>query len=290
MFVPATPSGGSMNAFASSDLPGDVPRSQEGIAVEDLRGNFLNDPPSAPVRAVLGQHDGLSLYTEMKQAIKASKKTRGMLGGWKDKDLGIILRLFHDQFRQKGVQVGLCKKTSASGTFLWFEFVDMNVVPGYASLYHVSPTSSSNCQQIRTRYNKLTFPRGVVVTEIMRGSKALLHVKNSQRNKTLCPVAVRTMLLHKHEGLLEVYHSLLDALSQLMGAAGGKGWNSHNLEQLLVAQDFLPRFAQHNVHVFSSYTKEFVMHVQYGGTQEVFRWIEFVDRDVQPDYEPRCDS
>jgi len=57
-----------------------------------------------------------------------------------------------------------------------------------------------------------------------------------------------------------------------------------------IVEEHKPKFAAKGVDIFVSHKQEYVSHGQYGGHQEHFRWIEFVDRELQPSYQPQRDA
>ena len=48
-------------------------------------------------------------------------------------------------------------------------------------------------------------------------------------------------------------------------------------------------FSKKGVEIFVCHKQEYISHGQ-GGHFEYFRWIEFVDREVQPSYYPQRDA
>lgn len=68
-------------------------------------------------------------------------------------------------------------------------------------------------------------------------------------------------------------------------------WKKWNKETLLAVIDaHRPPFEAKNVTIFIGMKDEYVSHGQYGGHMEYFRWIEFVDREEQPNYYPQRDA
>lgn len=53
---------------------------------------------------------------------------------------------------------------------------------------------------------------------------------------------------------------------------------------------YKPIFAAKGIDIFVSHKQEYISHGQHGGHVEHYRWIEFVDRAVQPSYQPQRDA
>lgn len=60
----------------------------------------------------------------------------------------------------------------------------------------------------------------------------------------------------------------------------------YNTQELIT--EYRPKFSAKGVDIFVC-NKEERIHGQHGGYYENFRWIEFVDRDIQPSYQPQRD-
>lgn len=250
----------------------------KGVAVEELDGGKtkLSEECPAAVQDVLLKHDLVPVYDELVAAIVESSKTRGVFGGWNDKEFESILSLFKERFADKGIKVALCKRKSNSGAFRWLEFIDVDVADTYVPQYDVGNLSG---QYIKTYYAKLKFPNGVAVEELDRYGKA------RQKLKEQIPIYVETLL--KKKDLLDIYQSMVNELAE---AGSGKlnNWDTPKLHE--IAASFAPLFQKKNVDVVVSVKKEYVSHGQYGGHNEFFRWLEFIDRDEQPNYVPQRDA
>jgi hypothetical protein len=161
-------------------------------------------------------------------------------------------------------------------TYRWIEFIDTEEVPDYIPQYDVVNTSG---QVIKTIYTTLEFPYGVVVEELKQwgGRKKL---------KENIPIYVQKMMTEKD--LMVEYTDLVDACVSEGVGARLKAWNIDKLKEIV--KYYTTKFEKKGVAVFVSHKREYVSHGQHGGHYEFFRWIEFVDREVQPNYYPQRDA
>ena len=105
--------------------------------------------------------------------------------------------------------------------------------------------------------------------------------------KERIPIYVETLLENKN--LMSEYHQMIDHVIE--SGAGGSKFSSWNIEKLkLILAEYKPIFAEKGVDVFVCHKEEYVSHGQYGGHMEHFRWIEYVDRDLQPSYVPQREA
>ena len=249
-----------------------------GVAVEELDGGKrkLADECPDQVRDLLKRKDLVDVYNDMVKVIVEEGKTRNFFGSWQDKEFTSIMDQFRDDFAKQGVKTALCKYKSAHGTKRWIEFIDTELAPQYMPQYDVTDRSG---QVIRTVYNRIKFPHGVAVEELHQwgGRKQL---------KDTIPPAVENLMLQKDT--MREYSQLVDACVQHGVGQKFKCWNTKKLKQVM--DEYRPLFAAKGVAVFLSLKQEWVSHGQYGGHMEHFRWIEFVDRSVQPNYYPQRDA
>jgi len=173
-------------------------------------------------------------------------------------------------------EVALCKRSSGSGRFRWLEFIDVEKLPDYVPQFDVANCSG---QIIKTIYCKLEFPSGVAVEELNRYGKARLKLK------TKIPIYVEKMLV-AHD-LMEEYQALVEHLANDGVSTRLKFWNIKKLRAVLEVHRY--KFQAKGMDVFLSHKQEWVSHGQHGGHMEYFRWLEFVDRDEQPNYHPQRD-
>ena len=250
----------------------------KGVAVEELK-NFgghkkLRDECPPAVQEMLTANGVFDVYEKFVQSISDEKNTRGPLGKWKDAQFISVLDQFQDSFVDKGIKVALCKRSSGKGTFRWLEFIDVEKLEEpYVPQYDVSNMSG---QIIKTVYTKLEFPNGVAVEELKQwgGRKKL---------KEKIPVHVETMLNKKD--LMAEYTQMVDHVLESGVSKNMKNWNMEKLKAIM--DEYKPKFAAKGVDVFVSHKQEYVSHGQYGGHNEYFRWIEYVDRELQPTYQPQ---
>jgi len=212
----------------------------------------------------------------MVDAIVSESTTRNVFGKWKDQEFASIVDLFRDDFAEQGVKVALCKRRSSGYVARWLEFIDIEVAGNYVPQYDVANMSG---QTIKTVYTTLKFPKGVVVEELKqwRGRKLL---------KDEIPPYVQKMLEDKD--LFDEYDALVEACINEGVGSKLKCWNIKKLGE--VKEAHAPKFEAKGVSLFVSHKQEYISHGQHGGHTEYFRWIEFVDREEQPNYYPQRDA
>jgi len=186
------------------------------------------------------------------------------------------LYLFQEDFAEKGVKVALCKRKSGSGTYRWLEFIDTDVVSDYVPQYDVANLSG---QVVKTCYTTIEFPNGVAVEKLKRYGNARKKLKEKM------PVFVENMMIKKN--LINEYNAIVDDFCEA-GVGKMKGWDIDKLNE--IAKAHAPKFQAKGVAIFISHKQEYISHGQYGGHLEYFRWIEFVDREEQPNYFPQRDA
>lgn len=212
-------------------------------------------------------------YDGMVNAISNESKTTSSFGKINTKEVLLIIDHYRDEFASKNVKVVLCKRKSSSGTHLWFEFIDTDSASNYVPQYDVSNFSD---QTIKTVYTTLKFPNGVAVQEMKQwGSREKL--------KELTPPEVHSMLSEK--GLMSEYETLVGHIVAAHADGSWKKWNTEKVNEIMHA--YRPLFEEKGVSIFVSHKKEYMSHGQYGGHMEHYRWLEFVDRELQPNYEPQ---
>lgn len=252
----------------------------EGVAVEELDGGKkkLSDQCPPAVLDLLERKGLVPVYEKMVKAIVEESKTRSKFRDWKSAEFNSVLDCFKDDFGEKGVKVAFCKRTSGGGKERWLEFIDMDVANGYVPQYDSGNYSG---QTIKTCFKTLQFPNGVAVEELKRYGKARKKLKEK------CPIQVEK-ILDKYN-LKQEYDSLVDDLiAEGTGCWMKQGWNVEKLKE--VKGHYTPIFAAKGVALFVSVKVEYISHGQYGGHNEYFRWLEFVDRELQPNYFPQRDA
>ena len=217
----------------------------------------------------------LDEYEKFVQTISDTKTTRGLITGkWKDAQFEAVLDQFRDDFAEKGVKICFCKTTVAgdAGSYRWLEFVDVEALEEpYVSQFNVSNYSG---QVIKTAYRHIQFPNGVA-------AEGLAQFGGRKKLKDKIPIEVGNLL--KKKDLMSEYEKLVDALVE-----GGRGDNRRkwsNVSCRKIVGEHKAAFSAKGVDIFFSWKNEYVdkavMH---------FRWIEFVDRAEQPNYQSQYDS
>lgn len=250
----------------------------KGVAVEELDGGTKKLSKECPfaVKTLLEARDLVLTYDKLVDAIVKEGNTRNVFGFWKDKEFDSIIDLFRDDFSEKGVKICLCKRASGSKTSRWLEFIDVNVAKDYVPQYDVANVSG---QVIKTIYTTLEFPYGVAVEELKQWS-------GRQKLRDKIPIYVEKLITDK--GLMTEYEMLVESCIAHGVGSRSKMWNIKKLKEVM--DEYRPKFEAKKVALFLSHKQEYVSHGQYGGHMEYFRWIEFVDREVQPNYEPQRDA
>lgn len=248
-----------------------------GVAVEELDGGKKKLSQKCPpeLESLLERNGARPIYDRLVEAIVKEGSTRNVFGMWRDKEFDGILDLFREELADKSVKVALCKRKSGSGTFRWLEFIDMQQAPDYVPQFDVANLSG---QVIKTCYSKLEFPNGVVAEELRRYGKAKKKLREGS------PIFVEKMMQEKD--LIEEYTALIDDICNA-DFGSWKKWDIKKVDAIVKAHDY--KFEKKGVALFVCLKEEYVSHGQYGGHMEIFRWIEFVDRSVQPNYFPQRD-
>eukprot|EP00934_Nitzschia_sp_Nitz4_P002769 Nitzschia sp. Nitz4//scaffold237_size30108//11060//11902//NITZ4_007992-RA/size30108-processed-gene-0.19-mRNA-1//1//CDS//3329543506//2759//frame0 len=247
----------------------------KGVIVEELDGGKkkLSDVVPADLAALLEKKGLRAVYDRFVDKIVHSGKTRNMFGHWKDAEFVTILDLFHHEFTAGGVNVVLCKGQSDKVVKRWLEFIDLEEAKGYVPQFDVQHLSG---QHIKTAYSTIEFPYGVAVEELKHWGRARYDISK----KT--PPMVEEMM--KKKGLEDEYHALVD---EVIRECEGH-WKDWPKEVLInIRNKYEPKFEEKNVVVFIGSIDEYISHGEFGGHIEHFRWIEFVDRDEQPNYYPQ---
>jgi hypothetical protein len=250
----------------------------KGVAVEELDGGKkkLSEECPPDLKDLLTSKGLIPVYDKMVAAIVDEGNTRSLFGKWKDLEFASIIDLFRDEFAEKAVKVSLCKRSSAMKTYRWIEFIDTEEVPDYIPQYDVVNTSG---QVIKTMYTTLEFPYGVAVEELKQW-------KGRNTLKEKIPIYVEKMMTEKD--LMVEYTDLVDACVSEGVGARFKAWNIDKLKEII--KYHTPKFEKKGVALFVSHKQEYISHGKHGGHHEFFRWIEFVDREIQPNYHPQRDA
>jgi hypothetical protein len=253
----------------------------EGVVVEELDGSKkkLAETCPPPVAQLLAEKNLRMVYDKMVQAIVKESNTRNVFGMWKDEEFVSIVDLFRDEFAEQGVKVVLCKRKSGSGTVRWLEFINVDVASNYVPQYDVENHSG---QVVKTIYATLEFPYGVAVEQLRGGC----YRNGMKKLKEKMPIYVEKMMEEKD--LMTEYDSLIDACVKEGVGSRFKNWKTDKLKAIVDRHS--PAFEQKGVALFLSLKSEYVSHGHHGGHYEHFRWLEFVDRSLQPNYYPQRDA
>jgi len=251
-----------------------------GVAIEELKNyrghkELRNTTPEGVVEMLQPKYL-MGVYDKFVQSVYDEKTTRSSFTGkWKNAEFASILDAFREDFADKGVKVVLCKRSSGSGSYRWLEFIDVEVAGDYVPQYDVSNRSG---QVIKTVYKRLKFPEGVAVEELKEwnGRKKL---------KERIPIRVEKML-DKYD-LRKEYDQMVDHVIEAGVSSVFKSWKISKLKELIKV--YQPMFLAKGVDLFVSKKEEWVS-TGNGGYMRYFRWIEFVDRELQPNYTPQRDA
>jgi len=251
-----------------------------GVVVETLKNysghKALRDECPEDVLKFLEEKMIFDVYDRLVTTLAEEKNTRGFFGKWKDAQFISVLDQFRDEFTAKGIKVVLCKRGSQKGSFRWLEFIDVESLKDpYVPQYDVSNLSG---QIIKTVYTKLKFPNGVAVEELKQW-------KARKKLKEKIPIYVEKML-EKYD-LIAEYNQMVDRVIESGGGSFFKNWDIEKLKDL--SDEYKSMFSAKGIDIFVSHKQEWVGHGQ-GGHYEYFRWIEFVDRNEQPNYFPQRDA
>ena len=92
----------------------------------------------------------------------------------------------------------------------------------------------------------------------------------------------------KEKDLMKEYDSLMDVCAKEGVQSRFRNFKTDKLKA--VVDRHSRSFEQKGVALFLSHKSEYVSHGKYGGHYEYFRWLEFVDRSLQPNYFPQRDA
>jgi hypothetical protein len=254
----------------------------EGVAVKALDGSKKKLAPEVcplPLAKLLADTDLRMVYDKLVQTIDKESNTRNVFGMWKDEEFISIVDLFRDEFAEQGVKVVLCQSKSGTCSFRrWLEFINVHVASNYVPQYDVENHSG---QVVKTIYTTLEFPYGVAVEPLMNWGNGKKKLKEKM------PINVKKMM--KEKKLMAEYDSLIDAC--VKEGVGSRFNNFKKTDKLKAVIDrHSPAFEQKGVGLFLSLKSEYVSHGKYGGHYEYFRWLELVDRSLQPNYFPQRDA
>jgi hypothetical protein len=257
----------------------------KGVAIEMIKNfngkkNLLKDCPK-DVRDLLTDKGAFEVYDKFVQSIYDDKTTTNMLGRWKDTQFMYKVDVFTSDFAEKGIKIALCRHQDGRTATRWFEYIDVEEAGNYVPQYDQNNMSG---QFIKTAYATLNFPNGVAVEELKQWG-------GREKLKTGIPREVEKML--EKRGLVETYRALV----QEVVASADKSkhwikfteaWDIEKLKDLMDKYDDI--FEAKGVDLFISHKQEWISHGKSGGHMEYYRWIEFVDQELQPNYVPQRDA
>ncbi|CAJ1932687.1 unnamed protein product [Cylindrotheca closterium] len=241
----------------------------EGVYVEGLNGvKKLTDECPPKVRDFLTRKGLSATYDQFIEAIVKSKKTRNWARSWRTAEIQNVLNDFQELFLSNGVKLVLCKIIPDGGlAYRWFEFIDLSVAERYVPQFDFDNEGPSDLETLQTT---LKFPNGVAVEKLTDYKSLMEHI--------LEPV---TEMMEK-KNCMDLYVALVEILCRGGDENEKKvGWSDHHMRE--VVNVLGPRFESKGVSMFLSAKVEKV--TKDGKEVETpIQWIEFVDRDVQPNY------
>jgi len=252
----------------------------KGVAVEMMKNfngkkDLLNDCPH-DVRVLMESKGAFQVYERFVQAIYDDKNNKNALGRWKDSEFVSLIDAFRDDFADKGIKVALCARFSGDGNKRWLEFIDVSQVGNYVPQYDLGNLSG---QTISTFYTTLHFPNGVCVEELKQWGG---------RNKIQTRAPWKVQLMMDKFDLNEEYNAMVkEFVTACAGKTVFKNWDIEKLKVLVDKHDDV--FVKKGIDLFVSHKQEWVSHGK-GGHYEYYRWIEFVDMQLQPNYLPQRDA
>ncbi|KAL3932525.1 MAG: hypothetical protein SGBAC_010811 [Bacillariaceae sp.] len=238
----------------------------EGVYVEGLNGvKKLSEACPPEVRDFLTRKGLSTTYDEFIDAIVKSKKTRNWAKSWKSEEICKILNEFQELFLFKGVKLVLCKIIPDGGQpFRWFEFIDLSMASGYVSQYDYENVGPA---ELETHNTTLKFPKGIAVEKLTDHKSLIENI----------PEPISEMMAKRQ--CMDLYFALVECLCRGGNQDDKKvGWSEVHMRE--VVNVLGPKFESKGVSVFLSAKVEEV----YEEPPKAILWIEFVDREIQPNY------
>ena len=240
------------------------------VAVLEITGKStkLKDPAPPQVQQLMERNNLWPMYQDFVQAlIQAAGATTTWDKCKSHTILSVLAQFQGDFFQAKGVTVALCKLRPDSGnTFRWMEFVDATARSQCPFGKYVPQYDMANVgQELETAEATLQFPKGVAVEALMDDMELVLKT----------PPEVNDMMVRK--GCMDLYHALEDCLVS-SGMGDKAGWSEATMKH--ATEVLVPQLEAKGISVYLSAKRE---PGDNGGNQS-FYWMEFVDRDLQPNY------
>ena len=214
-------------------------------------------------------------YDMMIAELVNEKKTKKWYGWWVNDEVLKIVSDFQSSFNNKGVELLICEK-SRPGNFsqyMWIEYVDKSKAePDYASVYDIT-LLNENSDRVKFYYESIKFPEGVAI-ERLRNWRGRTKLAEKIPDKVQA-------LLEKKDAMKE-YN---DFIAYLCATRKGTFSSWKDSEIFNVVEDHRIPFKLKGIKVFACHKEEWIHNGQTSYKQH-YRWVEFVDLDVLPNYEP----
>lgn len=264
----------------------------DGVAVQELeakepranKSGQTKEKVPIDVKTMLEKYGLAKEYNQLMHDVK--KKGTDEDKQWSLENIQGVLNSHKRPFAEKGIGIFLSFKDEfvphgPTGRhweyYRWIEFVDHSILPN-----HTPPRYDKNPSNFIQLYSyKLEFPNGVAVQELeakeYRVSKPGCH----RTTKEKVPIDVKTML-EKHD-LVEQYKALMDDINT-KGTDSNEEWSTKTIQGVVDAHKLV--FANNGVRIVLSQKEIHLGHGRTGRHWEHYRWIEFVDHSVNPNYVP----
>lgn len=239
-------------------------------AVEFKARKKIAAPPSN-LTAMLKRRGASEEFEALINALVSSKNTATTLGRWLIKNVAAEVALRSPRFQSLGVKVYACERRSEMRRHAWIEFVDVDDAQIYVPQYDVT-SLTSKC--IEVPYFMIRFPRGVYIEQLKQRDP-----REQLRNET--PEDVYRLLVDKI--LVREYADLVDACLATEYTLGAR-WNPAKLAP--VVAEHRPNFVIKGVDLHLSY-KVTSSQSNLHPSNRLHVWLEFIDRDLQPNYVPQ---
>mmetsp|Transcript_12685 Transcript_12685/g.23555 ORF Transcript_12685/g.23555 Transcript_12685/m.23555 type:complete len:309 (-) Transcript_12685:201-1127(-) len=218
------------------------------------------------VESLLQEHNLRQEYDMMVKEIATRKGMKSFWGSWDMDRLLTVISSYCKAFERKKVDLYVCeKKRSTQHAYRWLEFVDRSKAPEQYHPQYDLYLLNENSDKMKSIYGTLTFPEGVAVEYMHRTSaREKLHDR--------MPESVRALMETK--GAMDEYNDLIQALCN---TPGGKmsTWKPAQIDDVIC--EYKVPFRMKGVGLFACVKVEYISHGQYGGHNEYFYWLEFVD-------------
>ena len=96
-------------------------------------------------------------------------------------------------------------------------------------------------------------------------------------------------MMHQY-GLMAAYKQLVDDCVASGGASKDDAKSLKTASVQALVEEHQKVFREKNIDLYVCKKTEYVGNLKFGGDYEYFRWIEFVDRSLQPNYVAQRDA